>query len=222
MSAPVRVLIADDNPVVRLGVRAVLAGDARISLVGEAADGPAALALVRAVHPDVVLLDVRMPPGDGLSVIAGVREHAAVVMLTTSDDPETVARAVGAGADGYLVHGAYEVAELVDAVLAAGAGRPTASPVAVAALVRAVQRSEPPVRSDPTGVAAGLSTREREVLGLVAEGLTNEQIGARLGLTGKTVKNHLQAVYTKLGVHSRAAALSLWFGLADPTHERIG
>lgn len=209
---PVRVLVADDNPVVRIGLRAVLANEDRVLLVGEAVDGPGALRLCRALRPDVVLLDVRMPGGDGLSVVAEVALGARVVMLTAADDVGTVTAAIGAGATSYLVHGAYGVGELTGAVLEAARGRSTASTAAVTALVRSIQGSAAPARP---GSGPALSARETDVMRLAADGLDNDEIAVVLGLTGRTVKNTLQAAYLKLGVHSRAGALSVWLGLSE-------
>jgi DNA-binding NarL/FixJ family response regulator len=212
--APVRVLVADDNPLVRLGVCAALGRHDAVRVVGQAADGWEAVRLARAQRPDVVLLDVRMPHRDGLSALGDLVPLATVVMLTHADEPETVARAIEAGASGYLVHGTYDLREFLDAVLGAARGLPCASPHAATALVQAVRRRSPlPPGREPAAVAA-LSGREREVMALIADGLTNEAVGRRLGLTEKTVKNHLQSIYAKLDVHSRAAALSAWLGVA--------
>lgn len=210
--AVIRVVVADDNPVLRLGVRAALSGTDQVAVVGEAADGPSALALARGLRPDVVLLDVRMPGGDGPPVVAAISRLARVVMLTGSDDPDIVAAVIGAGATSYLVHGSYGTSELVDVVVGAACGRPHASPAAAAALVHAVRNG---TVLAPPGSRSGseLSVREREVMCLVADGLSNEDIGDQLGLTEKTVKNHLQHAYDKLGVHSRAGALSAWIGV---------
>lgn len=213
MTAPVRVLVADDNPVVRIGLAAVLANQDSVVLVGEAVDGPAALRLTRALRPDVVLLDVRMPAGDGLSVLGEIAASARVVMLTAADDVGTVTAAIGAGATSYLVHGSYGVAELVSAVLSTARGQSVASAAAATALVRAIQSSAAPARP---GSGPALSTRETEVMRLAADGLANDEIGRLLGLSERTVKNTLQGAYLKLGVHSRAGALSVWLGLSEP------
>ena len=204
---PVRVVVADDNPLVRLGVCAALAAYDSVRVVGEACDGVDVVRLVRAVQPDVVLLD-------GLSAIGELVPLTTVVMLTHAGDAETVARAIETGASGYLVHGTYALAEFVAAVLGAARGRPCASPDAATAMVQAVRRRSPLLPGQDAPAAGALSTRERDVMRLVAQGLPNDDIGRRLGLTEKTVKNHLQSVYVKLDVHSRAAALSVWLGVA--------
>lgn len=209
----VRVLVADDNPVVRLGLRAVLGHHPDLELVGEVADGPAALRLTRLLRPDVVLLDVRMAGGGGLSVLTELAVSTRVVMLTAADDAETVVTAMGAGATSYLVHGSYGVDELVGALLSSARGQPVASTAAATALVRAIQSAAAPARP---GSGPPLSARETDVMRLVADGLANGEIAGLLGLTERTVKNTVQAAYGKLGVHSRAAALSVWLGLSGP------
>jgi DNA-binding NarL/FixJ family response regulator len=217
-AAPVRVVVAADNPVVRLGVRAVLTGHHRTEVVAEAADGSTAVTLARTLRPDVVLLDVRMPAVEGLPVVVGALAlHSRVVILTAADDPEVVTGAIGSGALSYLIHGSYGVDDLVRAVLYAARGLSSASPAAAAEMVRAVRRSAPPPRPGPPPAGPRLSTREEEVMWLVSDGLANDEIAGRLGLTGKTVKNHMQSIYGKLGVHSRTGALSVWLDLADQT-----
>lgn len=203
----VRVVVADDNPLVRLGVSAALGAQGAVRVVGEAGDGVDVVQLVGRVRPDVVLLD-------RLAAIDQLVPLTTVVMLTHSGDADTVARAIEAGASGYLVHGTYDLAEFVAAVLGAARGRPCASPVAVTAMVQAVRRRAALRPDEDSPAADALSTRERDVMRLVARGLPNGEIGRRLGLTEKTVKNHLQSVYAKLDVHSRAAALSVWLGAA--------
>jgi DNA-binding NarL/FixJ family response regulator len=146
--------------------------------------------LAQSALVDVVLLG-------WLGSITDLVRHAAVIVL--SDAPDGVAGAIEAGASGFLVHGGYEPSQLVDAVLAAAAGQPCASPAAMTALVQAIRRRPSLTGSAPT---SGLSTRERDVMRLVADGLTNHEVGRRLGLTEKTVKNHLQNIYTRLGVQT--------------------
>lgn len=206
----VRVLVADPNPVIRLGVRAALDSHGTIDVVAQAVDGDGAVRLTRMVRPDVVLLDPQMPHSGGL--LADLVPLTAVVALTHELEPELVARAIESGARGYLVHGMFDLDQFVDAVLGAARGMPCASPSAAAVLVQAVRRRGAPAPERP-GAADVLSAREQEVMRLVADGMSNEGVAARLGLTEKTVKNHLQSIYSKLDVHSRAAALSLWLGV---------
>lgn len=212
----VRVVIADPNPVIRLGVRAALGEHGSFEVVGQATDGAEAVRLARTVRPDVVLLDPGMPDRDEL--FADLVPLTTVVALTHEQEPELVALAIESGARGYLVHGMYDLEQFAQAVLGAARGLPYASPYAATALVHAVRRRARLVTEGAgTPAADVLSGREREVMRLVADGLTNEGVAVRLGLTEKTVKNHLQSIYTKLDVHSRAAALSTWLGVGpDP------
>jgi DNA-binding NarL/FixJ family response regulator len=220
--ASVRVVVADGNPLIRMGVRAALSGHTAIRVVGEASDASEAVALARSVRPDVVLLGMPASGRDGLSVVAELAGAAAVVMLTGADEPETVARVVESGATGYLLHGTYDLGQLADAVLGAACGLPYASPAATTALVQAIRRRPPPAHEGAALAAGALSTREREVMSLVAGGLANREVGRCLGLSEKTVKNHLQSIYAKLGVHGRAAALSVWLGAAAGRDEATG
>jgi DNA-binding NarL/FixJ family response regulator len=203
----VRVVVADANPLIRLGLRAALAGSPAIAVVGEAATGEALGTLIQAVRAEVVLLDVRLP---GVPVIAELASLASVVVLTAAREPDTVARAIESGAIGYLVHGTYDLDQLAAAVLGAARGLPCAGPPAATALVHALRAR---TRAGTVAAPAGaLSARERGVMALVADGLANREVGRRLGLSAKTVKNHLQSIYTKLDVHSRGAALAIWLG----------
>jgi DNA-binding NarL/FixJ family response regulator len=221
----VRVVVADDNPVVRMGFRSLLEAADTAVVVGEAGTGEEACAMVRRLRPDVVLLDVRMPHGDGLSVLPDLAAQARVLVVTYRDDEETVTAAMLAGATGFLVHGKFSAEELTRAVLDAGAGGRYLSPSAAEALVRcALTRPvEPEGRTIAgTGMAgtvgigpsrALLSGREREVMDLVARGRSNASIAQALFLSEKTVKNHLNHIYAKLRAHSRAEAIVRWLGL---------
>ncbi|MEV0663669.1 response regulator [Actinomadura luteofluorescens] len=208
---PIRVLVADDNPVVRSGLASLL-GAAGITVVGEAADGERAVALTERLRPDLVLLDVRMPLLDGIGAAAPLARISRVLMLTYSDDPEIVREAVANGAAGYLVHGTYDQDGLVTAVHdVVGGGNPL-SPAASAALVDAVRVA---YAGDPIE-RFGLSAREIAIVDLVARGLSNREIAGRLFLAEKTVKNHLNRVYPKIGVSSRSGAIALWLRLRPP------
>jgi len=216
----ISVVLADDNPVIRQGVAGLLEAQADdITIVAQAATGQEAVSAVRAHDPDVVLLDVRMPVMDGIAAaaeLAGLR--ARVLMLTYSDDEVSVTEAVRAGADGYLVHGRFEPEELADAVRNLAAGRTVISPAVAPVVFDALRRAP---ASDGTldeeeGGAFSLTAREREIMGLVARGLSNREIAGQLVLSEKTVKNHVQRAYVKLGVNGRAQAVARWLGSEGP------
>jgi DNA-binding NarL/FixJ family response regulator len=200
MSAPVKLLIVDDHPVVRDGLSGMFAPDAGFEVLGEAADGAEAVRLAEALRPDVILMDLRMPGMDGLAAItelARLGNPARVLVLTTYDTDSHVLPAIEAGATGYLLKDAPR-AELLRAVRAAAQGQTVLSPSVATRLVNRVRTPG----EDP------LSRRELEVLELVAAGNTNRQAAARLFITEATVKSHLLNIYGKLGVGDRAAAVA--------------
>lgn len=200
---PIRLLVADDHPVVRDGIVGMVGSDPDVEVVGEASDGDEAVQLARALDPDVVLMDLRMPRMDG---VAAIRELARlgiggrVVVLTTFDADADVLPAIEAGATGYLLKDAPRD-ELLRAVRAAAAGQAVLAPTVASRLVGRVRTPEANV----------LSPRELEVLALVADGATNRAAGARLHLSEATVKTHLLSIYAKLGVGDRAAAVAEGF-----------
>ncbi|HEX3961644.1 MAG TPA: response regulator transcription factor [Trebonia sp.] len=203
--APIRLLIADDHPVVRDGLSGTFAADPDFEVVGEAADGSQALRLAEAVKPDVILMDLRMPGMDGVTAIAELARRgnpARVLVLTTYDTDSYVLPAIGAGATGYLLKDAPRD-ELLRAVRAAAAGQSVLAPSVASRLMNKVRAPEPEV----------LSQRELEVLELVAAGNTNRDAAARLFISEATVKTHLLHIYAKLGVADRAAAVAVAFGL---------
>jgi DNA-binding NarL/FixJ family response regulator len=199
----VRIVVADDHPVVRDGIVGMVSSDPDVEVVAEAADGAEVVRLVRALDPDVVLMDLRMPGTDGVSAIRelGRLGHPArVVVLTTYDADSDVLPAIEAGATGYLLKDATRD-ELLRAVHAAAAGHAVLAPSVATRLVGRVRAPE----------ASLLTPRELEVLALVADGATNRAAGERLHLSEATVKTHLLSIYAKLGVGDRAAAVAAGF-----------
>lgn len=194
----IRLVIVDDHPVVRDGLRGMLAA-ADFEVVGEAASGDEAVAVVTAMSPDVVLMDLRMPGSDGLSAIERLRDHPCrVLVLTTYDTDRDVLPAIKAGATGYLLKDTPRD-ELQRAIRAAHAGEAVLSPAVATRLFGQVR--EP--------AAEPLSARELDVLALVARGSTNRAVAAALFISEATVKTHLLHVYAKLGVSDRAAAVAV-------------
>ena len=198
----VRLVLADDHPVVRDGIRSTLETVADFEVVGEAADGVAAVALVEELDPDVLVVDLRMPGGGGVEAIRVLAERGSrcrVLVLTTYDTDSDAVAAVEAGATGYLLKDA-PTADLVDAVRRTAAGEAVLSPAVAARLLSHVRAP---------GGATPLSAREREVLGLVARGTSNRRIAEHLFVSEATVKTHLSHVFDKLGVSDRAAAVAV-------------
>jgi len=199
----ISVLLVDDHPVVREGIRGMLGTEADLAVVGEAASGPEAVALVAALSPDVVLMDLRMPGGDGVAATERITAEypgVHVLVLTTYDTDSDILRAVEAGATGYLLKDTPRAA-LADAIRAAARGETVLTGRVAGKLLTGMrQRAEPP--------AVALSPRETEVLRLAADGLTNAAIGRALHISQTTVKTHLMRVYEKLGVGDRTAAVS--------------
>lgn len=206
----VRLIIVDDHPVVRDGLRGIFSGDDAFEVVGEAADGPEALVVAGRTSPDVVLLDLRMPGMSGAEVIRRLREHQPgvhVLVLTTFGDDADVVPAIEQGATGYLLKDTPR-AELRRAVQAAARGETVLSPSVAGVLTHRLRAPEPQT----------LSRRELEVLGLVARGATNRDIAGKLFITEATVKTHLLHIFAKLKVNDRAAAVAAAYdaGLLKP------
>ena len=186
-----RLVVVDDNPIVRDGHAGIFALEKDIDVVGQAGSGPEALAVVAERDPDLVLMDLRMPGGDGFAAIRQLRERGGrprVLVLTTYDTERDIRRAMAAGADGYLLKDLPR-----DQLVAA---------------VRELMNGSPRTHIDaPHGSQLSLTDRETDVLALVADGLTNRAVARKLGISEATVKTHLAHVYTKLGVLDRATAV---------------
>ena len=215
MSASIRVMIVDDHPVVRNGLSGMFAREAGFEVVGEASDGSEAVRRARALTPDVILMDLRMPEMDGVSAIAALaaaRVPARVLVLTTYDTDGDVLAAIEAGATGYLLKDAPP-AELFRAVRAAAGGEAVLSP---SVATRVVGQMRAPSQEP-------ISQRELEVLELVAQGTSNRDAAARLFISEATVKTHLMHIYAKLGVNDRAAAVAEAFnrGLLHPPQRAL-
>ncbi|WP_344009354.1 response regulator transcription factor [Streptomyces thermospinosisporus] len=200
--AAISLLVVDDHPVVRDGLRGMFESAPGFTVLGEAANGVEAVALVAELDPDVVLMDLRMPGGGGVDAIAELTRRGArakVLVLTTYDTDSDTIPAIEAGATGYLLKDAPRE-ELFAAVRAAAEGRTVLSPAVASRLVSAVRAPAP--ANEP------LSPREREVLALVAKGTSNREIARELFISEATVKTHLTHLYAKLGVNDRAAAVA--------------
>jgi DNA-binding NarL/FixJ family response regulator len=203
---PIRVVLADDHPVVLGGLRALLESLPGYEVVGAAGDGEAAVREVQLTKPDVVLMDIRMPGIDGLEATRRIRAtvgDVAVLVLTMFDDDDTVFDAMRAGAQGYLLKGADQV-EIDRAIRAVVAGEAIFSP-GIAQRVLGYFASPPPAAA--VGPFPELTPREREVLDLVAAGKRNHMIANELFLSPKTVANHISSIFMKLAVADRSAAI---------------
>ena len=213
----IRVVVADDQALIRAGLRGILEGEADVEVVAEAADGREAVEAARRTGADVVLMDLRMPGVDGIDATRLIRADAAlahvrVLVLTTFETDDYVDRALTAGADGFLGKGA-EPRELVDAVRVVAQGGSSLSSRAARGLIDRLRASSPPSRgADDTAaraLVARLTDRERDVLRRVASGASNEEIAAALVLSPLTVKTHVNRAMTKVGAHDRAQLVVL-------------
>ncbi|MDX3310020.1 response regulator [Streptomyces sp. NPDC054884] len=207
---PVTVLLVDDEPLVRMGLRAVLEAQADIEVVGEAADGAAVIPLVRRLRPDVVAMDVRMPLMDGIeatrAVLRTVDSPPKIVVVTTFENDEYVYEALRAGADGFLLKRARP-AEIVHAVRLVAAGESLLFPASVRRLAAAYGGGSGNRAARDALERARLTEREADVLRLMTRGLSNAEISARLVVGTETVKSHVSALLAKLGARDRTQAV---------------
>ena len=202
----IRVVLADDHAVVRKGTREFLEEEGDIEVVAEASDGEEAKALIRHHQPDVAILDIRMPKATGIEVTRWIRAEMPtlrVLILTAYDDDPFVMSALQAGANGYVLKTA-DVDELIAAVRAVYSGQSALDSVVTQKLMRLLAPKTPP----PSQLIEPLTPRERQVLTLAAQGLTNRGIGRQLGISGRTVQGHLANIYGKLQVGSRTEAVT--------------
>lgn len=225
--ASISVMVVDDNPVVRSGLVSLLEASGVGTVVAEAGDGQEAVTAAEKSRPDVVLLDVRMPRIDGVEAAGVLSQNASVVMLTYTEDPEVIQSAIRNGACGYLIHGTFTPEELAKAIHDATTGAHPLSTSATGALLDAVRQTpqnfsvqEPVPDPSLARLRLDLSEREAEILKLIAEGQTNTEIAETLFLSEKTVKNHVNRIYTKLGVGSRGAAIARWHAALIPRDHR--
>ena len=205
---PVRILLVDDHPMMRRGLRDLLAMEDDMDPVGEAGNGPDAIRLALELEPDLILLDLNMPGMDGLETLRGMRDRevdARIIMFTVSDDQTDVLQALRQGADGYLLKD-MDADDLVEHVRLAARGKLALSPELTMVLAEAI-RERPKTPSQVQ--AANLTKREKDVLKLITKGLSNKMIARRLDIAEGTVKVHVKRLLNKLGMRSRTEA-AVW------------
>ena len=206
---PIRVLLVDDHVIVREGLKMVLGRDSRIRIVGEAGTAQQAVSEARRVNPDVVLMDVRLPAGDGVQACSDILEQCPqtrVLFLTSYADDDTVLAAILAGAHGYLIK-EIGVETLAESIKRVAAGESILDPAATQRVLAWVKTHG---GASPDASREALSPQEQRIVALVAAGKTNKEIAAELGLSPKTVKNYLSNIYQKLQITRRAQAAALF------------
>ncbi|MFD7392047.1 response regulator [Streptomyces sp. NPDC059852] len=214
---PIRVFLLDDHEVVRRGLTDLLDAEPDISVVGDADTVEHALVRGPALRPHVAVLDVRLPDGDGITVCRELRSQMpelACLMLTSFDDEEALLDAIMAGASGYVLK-QIRGSDLISAVRTVASGQSMLDPATTARLMRSL-RADPVETPSVAPELAGLSPRERDILALIGDGLTNREIGRKLYLSEKTVKNHISRLLAKLGVQRRVQAAVLASHLEQP------
>jgi DNA-binding NarL/FixJ family response regulator len=223
MSTPLRVLLAEDHPVFRMGMRALLDSLPAAEVVGEASDGEQAVQLAAECQPDVVVMDLNMPGVNGVAAtrrIVTARPETGVLVLTMSEDDESVFAAMRAGARGYLVKGS-DTEEVIRAITAVGSGEAIFGPSVAQRILLFLTR---PLSAHDQLVFPELSGREREVLDLLATGRANADIARQLFLSPKTIRNHVSSIFTKLQVADRSQAIvrARTAGLGRPADGHVG
>ncbi|HQW51573.1 MAG TPA: response regulator transcription factor [Tepidiformaceae bacterium] len=206
MSDPIHVLLADDHDLVRSGLRSALRGQEDFSVVGEAGDGEEAVREAVRTRPDLVVMDVRMPRLGGIEACREIRSalpDTNVLMLTSYADEQAVMASIVAGASGFMLKG-VKTADLIEAMRVVGRGGKTLDPASSAAVIEQIRRGN--VVSEEDRVAQQLSERELRILDLIADGMTNREIGEQLYLSEKTVKHHVSDILGKLGLTRRVEA----------------
>lgn len=201
-----KVLIVDDNQLIRMGLRVSLEMQESVSEIFEAENGEEAIEIAAREEVDITILDVSMPVMGGLDALEQLIPHCPVVMLTNEDDSATISRAMQNGASGYIVHGSLDPAAIANGLATCLAGGTITAGLPLTAFANGPA-------SEPAPVANGegaLTAREREVMDAVAEGLGNQEIATQLFLSEKTVKNHINRIFSKLDVTNRAQAVALW------------
>lgn len=203
----IRVLLVDDQPLIRAAVSSIVEQEPDIRVVGEASDGRQAIDSVTQLRPDVVVMDVRMPGLDGIEATrilceSGVADHSRILVMTTFEDDDTVARALRAGASGFIGKG-VNPEDLVHAIRTIAQGQSLLSPAATASIIRDFVRRQPPSNA-PIAALDALTPREREIVELVGRGLSNDEIAATLYISAATAKTHVNRAMTKLGARDRA------------------
>ena len=205
----IRVMVVDDNAVIRSGVKSLLESSDGLEVVGEASTGKEAIERASELKPDVVLCDVRMPVMDGVEAAAKLSRSAKVLMLTYAEEEHLVTGAIKAGASGYLVHGRFQPDELERAVEDVMADKSVLSPAVVTMVFDALRKDPDKTKEGPRS----LTEREMEIATLLARGISNGAIASDLFISEKTVKNHINRIYAKLGVTTRAEAIAMWLGV---------
>ena len=205
-----KVMVVDDNAIVRLGLQSVLHRIEAVDEVIEADDAFSALEAHHVHSPDIILLDISMPPGrSGLEILPELARDASVIMLTSNRDPSSIREALDAGARGYLVHGQLGINEVAGAIETCRSGGLVLGREAADVMLN------PSTQGAPNPLRDQVSDREAEILDLAATGMSNARIAQQLFLSERTVKNYLNSAYPKIRVHSRAEAVALWL---SPPH----